>query len=113
MLHRAFLLIWFWISFWIKKGGSNEYPKGKQRIYRKKIASWFHDGDVINLGVGIPILVSNYITDNVVIQSEDGILGVGEIYAGLEPEAPILMLPAIPFTWFPAPVFLISVPLSA
>ncbi len=54
----------------------------------KKIASWFHDGDVINLGVGIPILVSNYITDNVVIQSEDGILGVGEIYAGMEPEAP-------------------------
>lgn len=54
----------------------------------KKIASWFHDGDVINLGVGIPTLVSNYITDNVVIQSENGILGVGEIYAGLEPEAP-------------------------
>lgn len=59
-----------------------------RQFIAKKIASWFHDGDVINLGVGIPILVSNYITDNVVIQSEDGILGVGEIYAGLEPEAP-------------------------
>jgi acetate CoA/acetoacetate CoA-transferase beta subunit len=54
----------------------------------KKIASWFHDGDVINLGVGIPILVSNYTSADVVVQSEDGVLGVGDIYAGLEPEAP-------------------------
>ncbi len=59
-----------------------------RQFIAKKIASFFHDGDVINLGVGIPVLVSNYITDNVVIQSEDGVLGVGEIYAGLEPEAP-------------------------
>lgn len=54
----------------------------------KKIASWFHDGHVINLGVGIPVLVADYITDNVVCQTENGILGYGQTTAGLEPEAP-------------------------
>ncbi|MBR1781099.1 MAG: succinyl-CoA--3-ketoacid-CoA transferase [Oscillospiraceae bacterium] len=59
-----------------------------RRVIAKKIASWFHDGHVINLGVGVPILVADYITDNVVIQSENGLLGVGEAIGGLEPEAP-------------------------
>ena len=35
----------------------------------KKVASFFRDGDVINLGAGMPVLVGDYITDNVVIQS--------------------------------------------
>ncbi|MCR4842460.1 MAG: 3-oxoacid CoA-transferase subunit B [Eubacterium sp.] len=55
---------------------------GRQLI-AKKIASWFHDGHVINLGVGIPVLVGDYISDNVVIQAEDGILGAGEIIGGM------------------------------
>lgn len=59
-----------------------------RRFIAKKIASWFHDGHVINLGVGIPVLVGDYITDNVVIQSENGLLGSGDAVAGLEPEAP-------------------------
>lgn len=53
----------------------------------KKVASFFKDGDVINLGVGIPVLVGDYITDNVVIQSENGLLGSGKSYPGLDPEA--------------------------
>ncbi len=53
----------------------------------KKIASFFQDGDIINLGVGIPVLVGDYIADNVVIQSENGLLGSGRSYPGMEPEA--------------------------
>ena len=59
-----------------------------RRFIAKKIASWFHDGHVINLGVGIPVLVADYITDNVVVQTENGLLGVGETIGGLEPAAP-------------------------
>lgn len=59
-----------------------------RRFIARKIASWFHDGHVINLGVGIPVLVGDYITDNVVIQSENGLLGSGDAIAGLEPDAP-------------------------
>lgn len=59
-----------------------------RRFIARKIASWFHDGHVINLGVGIPVLVGDYITDNVVIQSENGLLGSGDAIAGMEPDAP-------------------------
>lgn len=43
----------------------------------RKVASFFKQGDVVNLGVGIPDLASNYVVEGVWIQAENGILGVG------------------------------------
>ena len=55
-----------------------EYVPSKENI-AKRIARFFKDGDVVNLGIGLPTLVGNYIPEGVTVllQSENGFLGLG------------------------------------
>ncbi len=51
----------------------------KRAVIAKRIAQELHDGDFVNLGIGLPTLVANYIPEGMTVhfQSENGIMGVG------------------------------------
>lgn len=50
-----------------------------REIIAKRIAKMLRDGDVVNLGIGLPTQVANYIPEgvNVILQSENGFVGLG------------------------------------
>jgi acetate CoA/acetoacetate CoA-transferase beta subunit len=52
-----------------------------KNIIAKRIAKELKDGNVVNLGIGIPSLVSNHLPNDVKIylQSENGIVGLGPL----------------------------------
>uniref|UniRef100_UPI0036DDC36A CoA transferase subunit B n=1 Tax=Photorhabdus sp. RM322S TaxID=3342825 RepID=UPI0036DDC36A len=52
-----------------------------KQLIAHRIALELQDGDVVNLGIGIPTLVANYLPDNIhiTLQSENGFLGLGPV----------------------------------
>lgn len=51
----------------------------KRALIANRIAQELHDEDFVNLGIGLPTLVANYIPEGITVhfQSENGIMGVG------------------------------------
>lgn len=45
----------------------------------KRVAKELKDGDIVNLGIGLPTMVANYIPEgvNIFLQSENGFIGLG------------------------------------
>jgi len=54
--------------------------KGEIKKYiAKRVAKEFHDGDVVNLGIGLPTMVPAFLPDDVkvILEAENGMVGAG------------------------------------
>ena len=51
-----------------------------REVIAKRVAKEFKNGDVVNLGIGLPTQVVNYLSPDVhvVLQSENGLIGMGK-----------------------------------
>src|SRR5262249_62069262 len=64
----------------------------KRERIGKRIARELRDGFYVNLGIGMPTLVANYVPQgmDVILQSENGMLGVGRSPAAGKEEPPVI-----------------------
>jgi acetate CoA/acetoacetate CoA-transferase beta subunit len=59
-----------------------------KQIIAKRVAKELRDGDVVNLGIGLPTMVPNYLPENVnvILQSENGYVGLGPLEGEIDPD---------------------------
>ena len=56
-------------------------PKLERQVMCDRLAMQFHDGWIVNLGVGMPTLCSNYVDPSreIITHSENGVIGYGPL----------------------------------
>ena len=78
-----------------------------KKVIAKRVAELLHDGDVVNLGIGLPTMVANFIPEgvDVTFQSENGFLGLGPAPKEGEEDWELVNAGAIPSTILPGGMF--------
>ena len=79
-----------------------EYKPNKN-VIAKRIARFFKTGDLVNLGIGLPTLVGNHLPEGVeiVLQSENGFVGLGPAPAEDQIDPDLVNAGAQPVTLLP------------
>ncbi|MFL6563164.1 MAG: 3-oxoacid CoA-transferase subunit B [Bacillus sp. (in: firmicutes)] len=59
-----------------------------KQVIAARVAKEMQDGDVVNLGIGLPTMVPNYLPENVnvILQSENGYIGLGPLDGEIDPD---------------------------
>ena len=59
-----------------------------KQIIAARVVKEMRDGDVVNLGIGLPTMVPNYLPENVnvILQSENGYVGLGPLDGDIDPD---------------------------
>ncbi|MCT4592765.1 MAG: 3-oxoacid CoA-transferase subunit B [Anaeromicrobium sp.] len=78
-----------------------------KEIIAKRVAQELHDGDVVNLGIGLPTMVANYIPSDmdVTFQSENGFVGLGPAPAEEDVDMDLVNAGGQPVTAVPGAAF--------
>ncbi|MFS0823910.1 3-oxoacid CoA-transferase subunit B [Bacillus sp. 1P02SD] len=73
----------------------------------KRIAQDLHEGFVVNLGIGIPVLVSNFVSKDkeIIYHSEQGVLGMGSVASEEEADPDLVNASKEPVTLVPGGSF--------
>ncbi len=74
-----------------------------REIIAKRVAKFFQAGDLVNLGIGMPTIVANYLPAeaNVMLHSENGFIGLGPTPVEGEEEKDVVNAGAAPVTIVP------------
>lgn len=59
-----------------------------KEVIAARVAREMKDGDVVNLGIGLPTLVPSYLPEgvSVILQSENGYIGLGPVTGDIDPD---------------------------
>ncbi|WHY78243.1 3-oxoacid CoA-transferase subunit B [Neobacillus sp. WH10] len=59
-----------------------------KQLIAARVAKELKDGDVVNLGIGLPTMVPNFLPEdvNVILQSENGYIGLGPLEGEIDPD---------------------------
>ncbi len=73
----------------------------------KRVAKEFNDGDLVNLGIGLPTLVANYVPEgiSVTFQSENGFIGMGPAPEAGKEDLKLVNAGGLPSTILPGGAF--------
>lgn len=78
-----------------------------KELIAKRVAKELKDGDVVNLGIGLPTMVANYVPEGieVILQSENGFIGMGPAPEAGKEDKNLVNAGGMPVTTLPGAAF--------